>query len=149
MGFIRRRPLVGVVILLLAALAIPFVAGREPAVPQPVAFNHLKHTQELQLACDFCHQYVNTGAHAGLPNAETCTVCHQVPQGTSDRLPSHVFYTHRRHVGIGELECVNCHGAIAETERPPARALVRIDMDLCINCHLEHEQTVDCNACHR
>jgi len=169
-GFIRRGPLIGVVVLLFVALAIPFVAGREPAVPQPVAFNHLKHTRELQLACDFCHQYVNTGAHAGLPNAKTCTMCHQVPQGTSEeaarvtelisdgdpltfnklfRLPSHVFYTHRRHVGIGELECVNCHGAIAETERPPGRPLVRIDMDLCIDCHLEREQTVDCNACHR
>lgn len=168
--FIRRGPLVGVVISLLAILAISYVIGREPAVPQPVAFNHLKHTQELQLACDFCHQYVNTSAHAGLPNAETCTMCHQVPQGTSEeaarvtqlisdgdpltfnklfRLPSHVFYTHRRHVGIGEIECANCHGAIADTERPPERALVRVDMDFCMDCHREHEETVDCNACHR
>jgi hypothetical protein len=70
-------------------------------------------------------------------------------RGPRRRRRDHVFYTHRRHVGIGELECVNCHGEIADTERPPERPLVRIDMDLCMDCHREHEETVDCNACHR
>ncbi len=65
------------------------------------------------------------------------------------QLPDHVFYTHRRHVGIAELECANCHGAIAETERPPERALVRVSMDSCMDCHREQGQTLDCNACHR
>jgi predicted CXXCH cytochrome family protein len=97
-------------------------------------------------------------------------MCHGVRQGTSEeaarvtdllsegdalrfnklfQMPSHVFYTHRRHVGIGELECENCHGAIGDTERPPARALVNVDMDFCIDCHREQGQTLDCNACHR
>ncbi len=167
---VRRPSVLVVAVLLFVALAISFVAGREPAIPQPVAFNHLKHTQELQLACDFCHPYVSTGAHAGLPNADVCSMCHQTPQGTSEeaarvtelisdgdpltfnklfRLPSHVFYTHRRHVGIGELECANCHGAIADTERPPERPLVRVDMNFCMDCHQEHEETLNCVACHR
>jgi predicted CXXCH cytochrome family protein len=60
-----------------------------------------------------------------------------------------VYYTHRRHAGIGELECENCHGAIADTERPPERALVRVTMEFCMDCHREREQTLDCNACHR
>jgi hypothetical protein len=97
-------------------------------------------------------------------------MCHRAPQGDSAeaarvtelleagdplrfnklfRLPDHVFYTHRRHVGIAELECSNCHGAIAETERPPDRALVRVSMDSCMDCHRERGQTLDCNACHR
>ena len=155
---------------LLGALAVLVAVRRGPTVPQPVAFNHLKHTSDLELACDFCHKYVRSGAHAGLPDAGTCSMCHRAPQGDSDeaarvtelleagdplrfnklfRLPDHVFYTHRRHVGIAELECANCHGAIAETERPPERALVRVSMDSCMDCHRERGETLDCNACHR
>ncbi len=155
---------------LLGVLAVLVAVRRGPAVPQPVAFNHLKHTSDLGLACDFCHKYVRSGAHAGLPDAGTCSMCHRAPQGDSAeaarvtelleagdplrfnklfRLPDHVFYTHRRHVGIAELECANCHGAIAETERPPERALVRVSMDSCMDCHRVRGETLDCNACHR
>jgi hypothetical protein len=156
--------------LLLAAVFVPLIARGGPAVPQPVAFNHRKHTQDLNLSCEFCHKYVRDGAHAGLPAAETCSMCHQAPLGSSPeaarvtellaegdplqfnklvRLPSHVYYTHRRHVGIAELECDNCHGAIADTERPPERPLISITMEFCIDCHTERGQTRDCNACHR
>ncbi len=155
---------------LLAIFAVLVTVRRGPAVPQPIAFNHLKHTDELGLACDFCHKYVRTGAHAGLPDAGTCSLCHRTRQGDSAeaarvtelieagdplrfnklfRLPEHVFYTHRRHVSIAELECADCHGAIAESERPPERALVRVSMDSCMDCHRERGQTLDCNACHR
>lgn len=157
-------------LFLTAGILITAAVMGSGRVPQPVAFNHLKHTEELGLDCEFCHPYVKKGAHAGLPDAQTCTLCHQTEQGTSAeaarvtellaegdpltfnklfRLESHVFYTHRRHVGIGELECENCHGAIARTERPPARPLVRIDMDFCVGCHREQDQTLNCNACHR
>lgn len=158
---------VGLVLVLGAALLF---AGPSPPVPQPIAFNHLKHTQDLGLSCSFCHQYVQTGAHAGLPDEQICRMCHLSPQGTSDeaakvtellaagqplrfnklfRLAPHVLYTHRRHVGIAGLECTNCHGGIADTERPPKRALVEIDMNFCLDCHLEQGQSVDCVACHR
>jgi hypothetical protein len=166
----RRYVAVAIVILVSAAIALPAAARRNPAIPQPVAFNHRKHTQDLGLTCEFCHKYVRAGAHAGLPDVETCSMCHQARQGTSAeaakvteliaagnplhfnklfRLSSHVFYTHRRHVGIAELECNNCHGAIAETERPPDRPLLEITMEFCMDCHREQGQTLDCNACHR
>lgn len=166
----RRTWLIALALVVVAAIVVPVAAGRGPAVPQPVAFNHRIHTQQLGLACEFCHQYVQTSAHSGLPDATTCTICHSVTQGTSEeaarvtelleagdplrfnklfRMPDHVFYTHRRHVGIAELPCENCHGAIAESERPPARPLVRVTMDFCIDCHREQGQTEDCNACHR
>ncbi|UCC72928.1 MAG: cytochrome c3 family protein [Gemmatimonadota bacterium] len=170
-GFVRVWwGYVGLGLMLTAGIVIAAVLTATPTVPQPVAFNHRKHTEELGLNCEFCHVYVTKRAHAGLPNAQTCTMCHQATQGTSAeaarvttllaegdpltfnklfRLESHVFYTHRRHVGIAELECATCHGAIAATERPPARPLVRIDMDFCMDCHREQGQTLDCNACHR
>lgn len=164
-----HRYLIGAAVLL-ALLTLLLVTTRSYSVPQPVAFNHRKHTQDLGLGCDFCHRYVRSGAHAGLPDAQTCSICHSARQGTSEeaarvtelisagdglrfrklfRLPSHVYYTHRRHVGIAGLECQNCHGAIAETERPPARPLVEVTMDFCLDCHRESEATLNCNACHR
>jgi hypothetical protein len=164
----------GVLLLLVVpflVVAVSFPAARRgPPVPQPVAFNHFKHTEELGLGCEFCHKYVLQGAHAGLPGAETCSLCHGTPQGTSEeaarvtqlieqgdplrfnklfRMPDHVFYTHRRHVAIGGLECQICHGDIAASERPPSWPLVNISMEFCMDCHLEQDQTLDCNACHR
>lgn len=159
---------VGVVLVL--AVVVPVLALSSPRVPQPVAFNHLKHTQDLGLGCEFCHPYAQTRAHSGLPDATTCSACHAAPQGTSAeaarvtelitagdplrfnklfRMPDHVFCTHRRHVAIAELSCETCHGAVGQTERPPARALVKVDMDFCMDCHREQGATLDCNACHR
>jgi len=158
------------VVVIAASIPAIAIAWREPPVPQPVAFNHRKHTQDLGLDCAFCHPYVRSGAHAGLPDAATCSMCHSTTQGTSAEaarvtelltagdslhfnklfgLPAHAFYTHRRHVAIAELECRGCHGPIAETERPPRRALVRIDMDFCISCHRTAGVSLSCNACHR
>lgn len=157
-------------VLAVAILLVLALTNRGRAVVQPVAFNHLKHTQDLQLGCDFCHEYVNTGAHAGLPSASTCAPCHQTPIGDSPeaarvskllaggdplqfrklfRLPTYAYFSHRRHVGIAHLACERCHGVIATTERPPAAPLVKVRMSLCMDCHQASNQTVDCVACHR
>ena len=171
LGLSRRTSLLGVAVLaLVLALVMPLLASRGPAVSQPIGFSHRIHSEDLALACDFCHAYVRTGAHSGLPGTEICALCHAAPQGESEEaarltalladgepllfnklftLPDHVFYTHRRHVGVAELECVTCHGGIAQTERPPTRPLVRMTMEYCLDCHREQEQTEDCNACHR
>ncbi len=157
----------------LVVLAAAIAAGAAVAtggVGQPIAFNHRLHTQQLKLECELCHPYVKTGHHPGLPTLETCAMCHQTPQGksaeaakvteyvTSGRplvfrklfsLAPYVFYTHRRHVGIAQLECRNCHGDIALTTTPPRRPLVRIRMSLCLDCHRRMHQTTDCIGCHR
>jgi hypothetical protein len=166
---LSRRLAAGAVLLLLALVAVVAIA-RSGGVAQPIAFNHRKHTQDLQLQCEFCHTRVRTGAHPGLPGVETCAICHQTALGTSReaarvteyvtaqqplvfaklfRLPAHVYYTHRRHVGIAELECRQCHGDIALTTRPPRKPLVTIPMQSCLDCHRRSGQTLDCIACHR
>ncbi|MBI1722334.1 MAG: cytochrome c3 family protein [Gemmatimonadetes bacterium] len=172
MAQVRARPgefgIVAAALLVVSGAIVAVAQG--PGVAQPIAFNHRKHTQDLQLDCELCHSYVRTGAHPGLPSLETCAMCHQATQGTTReaarvtelvaqgrpltfeklfRLPPHVFYTHRRHVGIGRLECRNCHGNIALTTRPPARPLVKIRMGFCLDCHRRSGQTRDCIACHR
>ena len=168
---LARQPRVMLAALpLLAAVTVLGAVTARPRIPQPIQFNHRKHTQDLALACELCHQYVRTGAHPGLPALETCAMCHQAQLGTTReaarvtelvtegrpvsfaklfRLPPHVFYTHRRHVGIANLECANCHGAIALTTRPPRRPLVTISMSGCLDCHRRMGQTQDCVACHR
>jgi hypothetical protein len=156
MGEAGRSPLLVLIPLaiLAAALTLVLAVNRSPAVPQPIAFNHLAHIEGEGLDCDFCHEYVRVGAHAGLPNAEICSECHDTPQGESEeaarvtelidqgqlfrfnklfRLPDHVFYTHRRHVG----------------KLPPERPLVSMSMEYCMDCHRERGETLDCNACHR
>ncbi|HXJ32372.1 MAG TPA: cytochrome c3 family protein [Gemmatimonadales bacterium] len=143
-----------------------------PAVKQPVAFDHRTHTERLKIECRLCHQYVATGAHAGLPDGARCAMCHQVRQGTSPEaarltmlitrgagdslrfnklfhLPPYVYFTHQRHVGIAQLPCQSCHGMIALTQTPPERPLVKIRMQVCLDCHLAKGQSVDCVACHR
>jgi hypothetical protein len=64
-------------------------------------------------------------------------------------LPPHVYYSHRRHVVLGKLECVRCHGGIADTISPPTRPLVQISMDFCTGCHNQSKVTNDCKSCHR
>jgi hypothetical protein len=159
--------------LILALSAAGFAAGRillrpERQVGQPIAFNHRVHTEALD--CETCHEGFNEAAHSGLPGLETCMICHEEPQTELREeekvrelaasgedavfrklftLPDHVYYTHRRHVGIAGLECAVCHGPIAETEQPPEAPLVRIDMDFCVDCHLSSGLTTDCTGCHR
>jgi cytochrome c7-like protein len=166
----RRRVALAIGLPLFFVVILLGIPLRTPPVAQPVAFDHRKHTQDLKLDCQFCHQYVTAGAHAGLPDGRVCVMCHQVRLGTSAeaarvtallaggdplrfnklfRLPPHVNFTHRRHVGIAKLPCQDCHGAIAQSERPPARPLVTIRMGVCLSCHQATGQPTDCVACHR
>ncbi len=168
-----RRLLMGGIVLLAAASG--YAAGRalfRPAerVAQPIAFNHQKHTVDLEIDCGTCHEYYAKSDHAGLPMLSVCMVCHEAPQGDQPeerkirdlaaagendvfrklfRMPDHAFYSHRRHAGIGRIACETCHGAIARTTKPPERPLVRITMDYCVDCHRHQNVPSDCTRCHR
>lgn len=140
-----------------------------PAVRQPIAFNHLKHAKELDLACSSCHLTVEKEAFSGLPDAEVCAFCHSEPQGKSEeekklvdllkagvplswvplfRQPPHVSYSHRRHVVVAKIDCPVCHGAIAAATVPPGR-VKRLRMDDCVSCHRRSGVSTDCTTCHR
>jgi len=168
-----RRLAIGV--LVLVAGTAGFAAGRvllrpSGSQPQPIEFNHKLHIEDVELECSTCHEYFDSGEHAGLPAIETCLVCHEEamtesmeeqrliamagvdPEPVFNKLfkmPDHVYYSHRRHVAIAGLECATCHGAIASTTAPPGAALVRITMAMCIECHQENEVEGDCSSCHR
>ena len=142
---------------------------RVPPVTQPVQFSHRAHV-EKGLACDACHQFVEKAAFAGMPSTETCMICHQggitedpeeekvlryaekslqIPWQRVYEVPGHVYFSHRRHVGLGGIECVDCHGSVGESAVPITLAALPITMDRCMACHEQRGAASDCDACHR
>ncbi len=132
---------------------------------QPVAFNHAKHGG---MACSVCHRGAEGAARAGIPQADTCLQCHAAApvaqaQGPWDaaakgarfpwvrvtRVPEHVYFSHRRHVGLARLDCKSCHANVGARTAPPGRAPARLDMDSCLACHQREGASQDCAACHR
>jgi hypothetical protein len=61
-----------------------------------------------------------------------------------------IHFSHRRHTAIGKVECNECHGDVANMERPVTRTFGAIEMDGCISCHKAQEEkvSVDCATCH-
>ena len=163
-----RRLLAGsVLVILLVAIAVAMVG--EP-VTQPIDFNHRMHVEDVGLECTDCHLYALTGMRATIPNLEVCGDCHEEAQSDSPeearlvgiiqsgeripwwkvhRVPDHVFFSHRRHTAVAQIECETCHGEVAELEMPLTRPLVRMTMDRCIECHRESEASNDCLLCHK
>ncbi len=166
-----QRLITGVVVATLAAVG--FVIGRIALRPgeqvvQPIAFNHSVHADGLE--CETCHELFATSAHSGLPGLTTCLMCHEdalTEQAEEEkirslaadgeeqvfrklfRLADHVFYTHRRHAEVAEIDCDVCHGGIALTTSPPETPLIRVDMDFCVDCHEAQGAPTDCTRCHR
>ena len=147
--------------------------------PQPIAFNHRLHLENVQgISCPDCHQFVTSHTYAGLPSKFFCFGCHDPDADESDTeadafkpefatlmafadaegdIPWHrvttaredVFFSHRRHVTVAQLDCRQCHPEIPDRTSPPTRGPVEMAMDTCIRCHEENEASVDCIACHR
>ena len=171
MGLLKsRRALLSLFGLLFTLGFGAWLRGQWTGVSQPIAFPHKTHIEKAGMGCEDCHPGVKTSFHAGLPGLDLCLNCHESPQGNSKeeakiralakisprptfaklfRFPNHVFYSHRRHVGLAKLECAGCHGAIAGTLKPPTHPLKKISMDFCLDCHRLKGATTDCIACHR
>ena len=73
----------------------------------------------------------------------------QIPWRRVYEVPGHVYFSHRRHVALGRLECVRCHGNVGESAAPITVAALPISMDRCMGCHAQYDAASDCNACHR
>lgn len=154
----------GLVVLIAAGAA---VAARTPAVHQPIRFNHAKHVA-AGVDCDGCHATVSEQAFAGMPTLDTCMQCHDDAKTPEEkklkafeaahaepawqrvyRMPAHVYFSHRRHVALGKVQCAVCHGSVDKATEPPARPAVKQTMTWCIACHEERRASIDCIACHR
>lgn len=153
-----------------ATVLIIFFAACSQTPRQPVAYNHKKHVADLGLECAFCHTGIAEGkAHAEFPPLEICASCHSEKSGNPKadavwayvaenrpipwkkiyNVPPHVYFSHRRHVGLAKLDCALCHGDMTKKETPVTRQAVAISMGRCSACHRRNKVTNDCLACHR
>lgn len=134
--------------------------GRTPnyAPDQPIKFSHKVHVGDNKIDCKYCHHTAEFGKSAGIPAVELCMNCHVlVREGTNSgkfeiskvvdafennkpvewtrihNLPDHVFFSHAQHVGVGKLDCKQCHGAVEEMD--VMRQHSDLSMGWCINCH--------------
>lgn len=149
---------------------------------QPFDFNHKLHVSEVG-GCDGCHFFYEDGTFAGVPELAQCVDCHdglmgetaaektfveeylhnnrEVPWLIYSEQPDCVFFSHSAHVLSGGMDCVTCHGPIAETtvSRPYESNRItgysrdiwgksmlglkknpwdRMKMDDCAECHREN-----------
>ncbi|HYB89892.1 MAG TPA: cytochrome c3 family protein [Candidatus Binataceae bacterium] len=148
-----------------------------PAVEQPIAFDHHRHVSGKNgIACTSCHETVEKETFAGIPQPDTCMSCHRIiKRMTAAKLaakpelaklkdfaaagwipwnrvygqPDYVFFSHRRHVVIGKVECATCHGDMTSLTSPPVRPAINQSMDWCMNCHQQRQASTDCISCHK
>lgn len=145
-------------------------AGCSEPVAQPLEFSHKVHVVDQEFECIECHKFNRTHTYSGMPTVEDCLECHdealtESPEeakllaaaesgaplvwGRLYALPEHVYYSHRRHVVLAELDCATCHGDIGVSAAPPPEAPTEITMGFCEDCHERSGVTTDCIACHR
>lgn len=165
-------------ILILILALIGFVVGvyifsgkpKQKSEITPVSFSHYVHTKLHKIKCVSCHQGVNSQMRAGIPNIEICSMCHStiinpssekekqvynyvkdnklIPWRNYYTVPDYVYFSHRRHVKIGKLDCIVCHGDMTGQTSPELINFKPFKMQVCFNCHEEKKVTTDCGNCH-
>jgi c(7)-type cytochrome triheme protein len=164
------KPSITSSILAVSLLMIAFLSASAERIEQPIKYNHKKHVKELEMDCTECHRYAKTMARATIPNIEVCQDCHAEPMTDSGeekklvsyitkgekipwvkvyRVPSNVYFSHRRHTVLAGIDCTVCHGDIGKLDKPVTRQLVRISMKNCLKCHEKEKAETDCTRCHR
>jgi Class III cytochrome C family. len=154
---------------MVADAAIKLGRSQNYAPDQPIKFSHKVHATDNKIDCKYCHTTVEYGKSAGIPAMELCMNCHVlVREGTHSgkfeiakvveanetktpvewvrihNLPDHVFFSHAQHVGVGKVDCKQCHGDVQNMD------IVKQNSDLsmgwCINCHRQTKVNFKDNA---
>ena len=60
-------------------------------------------------------------------------------------VPDYVFFSRALHAGAGH-DCATCHGPVSRREVLSQE--VSTSMIACMNCHAEHDASVECHSCH-
>ena len=126
---------------------------------QPVPYSHKLHAGLMGMDCRYCHQKVESGAHATIPDVETCMNCHAKVRLDSaalqpirdahaqpdkpvawvkvHMLPDFVYFDHSVHLAAG-VGCRSCHGRIDQMEI--VRQEEPLSMSWCLDCHRAPEK---------
>jgi hypothetical protein len=140
-------------------------------VKQPLEFDHEVHIKAEDMECLDCHKFADKGPYATLPLIKDCADCHSEPQGKSpeepkvreytennkeiawvtvNRLPGHVYFSHRSHVAFGEMNCWDCHNDMRKESKTVVKSDIgHLTMSKCIACHEERQVETDCSSCHK
>jgi glutaredoxin len=138
--------------------AIGLGRTKDYAPLQPIKFSHKVHATDNKIDCMYCHHTAETAKSAGIPSTNVCLNCHElVREGTNSgrfeinkilvniennhstewirihKLPDHVFFNHAQHVGVGKLDCKECHGLVKEDHL--AKQYSDLSMGWCLDCH--------------
>jgi hypothetical protein len=134
---------------------------------QPIQFTHKVHLAN-GLQCVDCHVGVDQGPDARIPSVNFCMTCHRViatdkPEikkvtayfNRGEDIPwqrvygfepsAHVKFNHAPHIRAG-VDCKVCHGDM--TTQTVAERKVDHTMGFCIQCHKQHNASIDCVTCH-
>lgn len=128
------------------------------APTQPIKFSHKIHAGDNQIDCQYCHHTAEYSKSASIPPANSCLNCHVlIVEGTNSgkfeinkiseavqnmdpvewvrvhNLPDHVFFSHAQHVGVGGLDCAECHGPVEEMD--VVQQFSDLSMGWCLDCH--------------
>jgi hypothetical protein len=165
---LKKILLSGYLVLVMGLVVIYWAKMGEPNIKQPIQFNHLKHKEIAE--CETCHKYIKELTFASLPTQEDCAACHEdlitdspeekklhqyiekgqdIPWKRLYRKPPHVYFSHKRHVALGGLECEPCHGDMGSQPTPPRKPIVALKMNDCLACHKSSGVKTDCVTCHR
>ena len=183
---------------LTAALALGwlgFPALLYEKIEQPLQFSHKTHTGEaVGLACEDCHSFREDGSFTGIPRLEKCSGCHAEAIGSSPfekqlvddfvstnreipwlayaSQPQNAYFSHIRHVRVGEIPCERCHGPHGSSDHLEPFERNRLSgesktiwgsslagikvgpwdgmkMDDCSDCHAERGVRESCLTCHK
>jgi hypothetical protein len=138
-----------------------------PKAVQPVQFTHKVHIAN-GMQCTDCHVGVDQGPDARIPSANFCMNCHRVIATSKPEIqkltayfnngedvpwqrvygfePSaHVKFNHAPHIRAG-VACAQCHGDLSQ--QTVAVRAVDLNMGFCVQCHRQHNVSVDCVTCH-
>jgi hypothetical protein len=158
----------GIALLACAALAqVPEPKSKRPPPEQPIPFSHKQHVTTAALKCADCHPIPEPGDFATLPKTATCMACHvsvkkesphiaklatfhkegqRIPWAPVYRIPDYVSFSHKKHLGVKDVTCETCHGAVRESD--VLRREKDISMAGCMECHRVKQASNDCLLCH-
>jgi hypothetical protein len=138
-----------------------------PTPVQPIQYTHTVHINKVKMDCVNCHEGVEKGPNAMIPNINKCWECHEdfhdrpelqkiadyhakgqdIPWQRVYGFPaiSHVRFNHAPHIR-NNVACATCHGDIPSMTT--AQRVVNHTMGFCVQCHEQKKAPNDCMTCH-
>jgi hypothetical protein len=118
---------------------------------QSESFPHQLHIEDVELACDECHDNVAESASLEsrlIPDGEICADCHGESMPFTVRPVLTEAFSHKYHISK-TFECSNCHGAITGDDADgPSKIWSESDCQACHSTHPPSSHTLEWSSVH-